>query len=572
VAAVTSRSWTARIVLVGALAAGAVVNRAALHAPLDLDDFGQRAMIEGKLTPKRGPFNLYDLVADDNRAALLERGVIPWWSDPHLVVRFLRPLPSLLVWLDHRLFGYDAFAPHVLSFLWWAAAVLAAYVLYRTAMGTRPALAATAMFALSPTLAIPLVWLANRNILVTLTFGAAALALYVRWRNERHRPLGFASAAAFGATALTGEYALCLAGYLIAFEMCRPSEPARRRLTGVLPAAVPLVLYAAARAALGYSTTGSGYYRDPAAALGTYLEALPRAFSTLLASVWLSADVTSPWFASQLLRTILILGGGALVVGTAWSAQRQQSGASPSSGSWLACGSVIALLPLAATEPSRRLLGVAALGVSGAVGVLLENGARRVRRPLRLSAVVGVAAVAGLIHLVAAPLQTRRISLDAVDDQIEHLAQFNTVPHRARSVDTTLVVRAAYGLTVLSAPFLLREEAPKHWWVLSHTFEQTAAIRTSPSSLEVVQEKVPLFPLGPTGIVRTIPFSVGDVVQIPGLRATVLRIDDEGRPMAVRYEFDRDLDGPDVAWISEGRSGFSDVGPPPVGLGVRLGQ
>lgn len=96
------------------------------------------------------------------------------------------------------------------------------------------------------------------------------------------------------------------------------------------------------------------------------------------------------------------------------------------------------------------------------------------------------------------------------------------------------------------------------------------AIRRSPRSIEVATEKVPLFPLGPTGIVRTVPVSVGDVVQIPGLRATVLRVDEAGAPMTVRYDFDHDLDGSGVAWIAEGQSGFVDVVPPPVGIGVRL--
>jgi hypothetical protein len=565
------RSWTAGIVVLGALATGAFVNRAALDASLDLDDFAQRAMIEGKLTPKRASFNLYDFISDDNRTALLDRGVIPWWSDPRLAIRFARPLPSVLVWLDHRLFGWDAFAPHVLSFLWWVAAVLAAHTLYRTAVERRPALVATAIFALSPTLAIPLVWLANRNILVTLTFGAFALALYVRWRNERLRILGLATAAAFGATALTGEYALCLVGYLVAFEVCRRGEPARRRVTGALPAAVPFVIYAAAHAALGYGAVGSGFYRDPIDNPTAYLQALPRAASTLFAAAWLGVDVTSSWLTSHALRTILILGGCALVVYTAWSAQRGRSGPDASGGSWLASGSVIALLPLAVTEPSRRLLGVVALGVGGAVGVLIDRGLRRLRRPLQLSALLVVAAVAGFIHLAAAPFQTRRLSRDALEDQTDSLRRFATVPRRAPSVDTTLVVRANYGLTVLSAPFILRDEAPKRWRVLSHTFAQTAAIRTSPSAIEIVQDNVPLFPLGTTGIVRTVPFTVGDVVEIPGMRATVLRIDDAGTPTNVRYEFDHDLDSSEVTWISEGRSGFSDIDPrPPLGVGVRL--
>src|SRR5262245_29068115 len=317
----------------------------------------------------------------------------------------------------------------------------------------------------------------------------------------------------------------------MAFELCRRTEPARRRLTGALPAVVPFVLYAVARAVLEYGTLASGFYRDPAADAGAYVEALPRAISVLLAAAWLGIDVLSPWLASHGFRAILLLGGGALVVGTVWRAQRGRSGAEPDGGAWLACGPVAALFPLAATEPSRRLLGVAAIGVSGTVGVLLAKGIRPVNPPLRRAALIGAAAVAAFIHLAAAPFQSRQLSLDAVEDTIDHLARFSTVPRRARSVDTTLVVRANYGLTVLSAPYLLREDAPKHWWVLSHTFDQTAAIRTSPSSIEVVQEKVPLFPIGPTGIVRTVPFRAGDVVKIPGLNVTVLRVDEAGRPM-----------------------------------------
>jgi hypothetical protein len=566
----TGRSWTTGVVLIGALAAGVAVNRAALRATFSLDDFAQRAMIEGTLTPRRGLFNLYDLIADDNRAALVDRGVIPWWSEPNLTIRFLRPLPSLLVWVDHRLFGNEAFGPHVLSFLWWAMAVLAAHVLFRTAVGKRAAWIATVVFALSPTLAIPIVWLANRAVLLTLTFGALALALYVRWRDARSRGLGLATIGAFAATALTGEYALCFLGYLIAFELCRRGEPIRRRLVGMLPALGPLLLYAAVRAVLGYGTAGTGFYRDPTTDLGTYLQALPRTFSALLASAWLLTDVTMPWFASHFVQALLVVGAGVLMVGTIRKARRQTS---PGGASWLACGAVVALLPVAATEPTRRLLAVAALGISGAIGALLAEAADRIRARARPALVVGVAAVAGLIHLIVAPLQTRRQSYDEVVEQSQSIARFTTVPQRARSVDTALVVRANNGLTALSAPFILREDAPKHWLVLSHTFGQVAAIRTSASSVDLVQEgNAALFPLGPTGLVRTTPFRVGDVVETVALRATVLRVDEVGGPLAVHYEFNRDLDSSDVAWISESRSGFSHVIPPSVGIGVRLAR
>jgi len=442
-------------------------------------------------------------------------------------------------------------------------------VLFRTAVGKWAAWIATVVFALSPTLAVPIVWLANRAVLLSLTFGAFALALYVRWRDDRSRGLGLATTGAFGAAALTGEYALCFLGYLISFELCRRGEPIRRRLVGVLPALVPFLLYAAARAVLGYGTAGTGFYRDPTTDLGTYLQALPRTFCALLASAWLLTDVTMPWFASHLAQAPMVVGAGVLMVGTIRKARQQTS---PGGGAWLACGAVVALLPVAASEPTRRLLAVAALGISGAIGVLLAEAADRIRARPRPSLVVGVAAIAGFIHLIVAPLQTRRQSYDEVEDQSQSIARFTTVPQRARSIDTALVVRASNGLTALSAPFVLREAAPKHWLVLSHTFGEVAAIRTSASSVDLVQENAALFPLGPTGIVRTTPFRVGDVVETAALRATVLRVDEAGRPLAVHYEFNRDLDSSDIAWISEGRSGFSYVIPPPVGIGVRLSR
>jgi hypothetical protein len=105
----------------------------------------------------------------------------------------------------------------------------------------------------------------------------------------------------------------------------------------------------------------------------------------------------------------------------------------------------------------------------------------------------------------------------------------------------------------------------------SHPLCRTMS-RISPRSIEVTQDSVPLFPIGRYGIVRTIPFKVGDVTRIAGLQATVLRVDQWGSPLAMRYDFDRDLDGSGVAWIAEHRSGFVDVVPPPVGFGVQLAR
>ncbi len=202
--------------------------------------------------------------------------------------------------------------------------------------------------------------------------------------------------------------------------------------------------------------------------------------------------------------------------------------------------------------------------MSGALGVLIDKWASGLRRPLRpwgLAPVIAVAMI-GYVHLIAAPFEARRLSLQAVEEEIRSVAGFSMVRRPDGPPDTTLVLRANYPPTVLWTPFLLRGDAPNHWRVLSQTFEQTVAIRTSASSIEVSEEEGPLFPLGPTDFFRTIPFKVGDVVEVLGLNATVLRVDEEGRPKAVRYEVDhRSLDSPDIAWISEGHRALATSHP-----------
>lgn len=128
-------SWLAMCLLV---AVGAVVFWPALTTPFFLDDYLQSAMVKGRYPGVHSPWTLYDLVGDDNREALFDRGFLPWWTDPRLTVRFLRPLSSLLLYCAHRWLGAWPFAMHLQSFAWWIVAVLAARALFRRCVAPRP--------------------------------------------------------------------------------------------------------------------------------------------------------------------------------------------------------------------------------------------------------------------------------------------------------------------------------------------------------------------------------------------------------------------------------------------------
>ncbi|HEX3345082.1 MAG TPA: hypothetical protein VHS09_10950, partial [Polyangiaceae bacterium] len=237
--------WTTRtrsaVALALLFAAGVVLFLPAIRAPFFLDDYMQASMSEGTFpAPRFGAFDLYDFVNDGDRAVLYERGILPWWAEPSLQVRFFRPLSSALLWADYHAFHGSPLPLHLHSFLWWIATVLAARVLYRRLLAPRVAAIATVLFALAPCHVFPIAWLANREALVSIAFGIAALDAYLRWR-DGGRLLHAALATGLFALSMTGgEYAIGFAGYVVAFELISARQPLSKRALGVLPFVLPL--------------------------------------------------------------------------------------------------------------------------------------------------------------------------------------------------------------------------------------------------------------------------------------------------------------------------------------------
>src|SRR5689334_10732922 len=77
------RHFLAALFLVGAL-----VNSPALRSAYLLDDYLHASMVAGVYPTPRGPFDLYNFVSDADRDVLVDRGMLPWWSDPRLTIRF----------------------------------------------------------------------------------------------------------------------------------------------------------------------------------------------------------------------------------------------------------------------------------------------------------------------------------------------------------------------------------------------------------------------------------------------------------------------------------------------------
>lgn len=564
---------------------GALIFSPAIRAPLFLDDFLQASMVEGTFPAHRGPFDLYDFVADDTREPMLDRGLLPWWTDRGLTIRFFRPLASALLYVEHRLFDHAALPMHLVSFAWWLAAALVARAFFRRMLASRPARIAAFVFALSPCHALPIGWLANRETLLSLVFGGLGLLFYARWCDDR-RPLHAAAVFALFLLAFFGggEYAFTFGGYVLAFDLVRRDERVVRRATGWLPFALPALLYLGLRAWLRYGAAASGFYTDPIHDTAAFLANAPMRAASLLGAGWLTFDVVW-WRAGEVAPTflLLLLAAAALVaVPVVRATFARLDPAMRTFAAWMLYGSLLAIVPVLAASPAPRLLGASMLGIASVVAIVVDlawfprsedaeaaptSGPTPGPTPAPMTGWVPLCALGlAFAHFVHGPgtswLKAEGHRLAALD--LVHRVDFvrANVPDTKRT--PVAAVRAL--ASVFFMPFALDPKSPPpRWFVLSQA-GHALALRQGPRTIELVVPPRGIYPEGERSLYRRsdVPLKKGDEFHTKGMRVTVL---DAGAtdPMRLRFEFDRDPSR--FVWISDTRTSIFLSDLPKVGFG-----
>src|SRR4051812_48963639 len=170
---------------VGALmVVGLYVRREALWAGFVADDYAQLGMLDGTYPVARAPYNLFSF--SDGSASegwrLIRAGFYPWWADPQVRLTMFRPLASLMIMLDHRLFGNDAFLFHVHSAVWWFVMLGTIAIFFRKMLPLPEALVAFALLVFDEAQTFALSWICNRAVFVSIAFSVPALHRYVLHR------------------------------------------------------------------------------------------------------------------------------------------------------------------------------------------------------------------------------------------------------------------------------------------------------------------------------------------------------------------------------------------------------
>jgi len=552
------------------LIVGALLHFEALTSSYILDDYLHASMLRGSYPAARTPLDLYDFVNDADRQVLTARGTLPWWSDPHLKIRFFRPLSSGLIWTEHRVLGDAPLPLHLHSLAWWIALVLVAHALFRRLMPERPALIATAIFALAPCHAIPLAWLANREVLITLTFGLLGLIFLDRARVSRGVLNVAAASLLFGVSLLAGEYALGIGAYVVAASLASSGLTPAKRLAGIASFGAPASVYLFLRARLECGTLGSGFYTDPSREPWAYVTQIPRRAATLLLDAWLSLDhqtltgSTPTWLVLTLVPVVAIPLG--IVVRRAYG---KLDPASRSHTRVLLVGSLLSMFPVLAVVPSPRLVGAAMVGISAVVALVLDA-EWLARAPARGSGNFGglVALLLGFAHLVHGPATALLVGREFHQSSKAFAASAANIAQQIGDPGDrqVFVLRGGgasfflpFGLTPTFAP-------PKEWIFIANTGHILARRRDARTLDIFTPSDQPVYALGTSNLFRRSesPLHVGEVFAFEGVKVTILQMGPNG-PQGLRVEAERDLDS--YPWITETKDGFELAELPGIGFG-----
>ncbi len=548
-----------------------VVHFPVLSTPRFQDDYNQVAMIEGRYPSNPGPLDLYDFINDGNRSALIERGILPWWSHPRMELRFLRPLSSGLLWADQRLFGAGGMLfEHLHSLFWWSLAAIGVFALLKNLFSRRVAAMGLLVFAVAPCHGYPLSWIANREELVSAALGMFALLAYSRWRERRRASDALTSLTLFATAMLAGEYSLCFAGYIVAIELTRPSETLARRGLGLAPFALPALAYLTTRHGLHYGAFGTGYYHDPLRDFGSYASGVPRRFAVLFSTAWAGVDDRA-WVDEAGWKLALLLAATvAVLVTPARSLLRELEGTARRRAIWLLAGSVFALAPVMAVGPSVRLLEIPMLGVSAAVALVLDLAWFPQRPRPRHGMAEWTALIAlglAFVHMVRAPLDSWLTHRELRRAAASFEREMVWLHDHAEGKSMVIILRANFFQTLFVAPLMLDGTTPVR--DLSFQSGRFLLLRTAPNAIELAGGRDPLFPVGPDDLVRNpdVPLVENEGVDIGGMRATVVALREDGKARRLRYEFDRDLDDPSFLWVIEKGATFEEQKLPAPGFG-----
>lgn len=567
---------------VHALALEGELEELGMH-PLALYEFGDLRALSAEASE--------EVLVNDPRLA-----AFPYWTGEGWRARFLRPVASLVRWVETTAFDGSPFWAHAAGLGWWALLLVLSWRLFLV-LGLAPRAALWALLFLGVENGTGLVvgWSANRNSTVEGVFLLAAVLVFLRASARGSGPglgLAFLLAALATLAKESGVATLALfagwcwlgrrsvAARLGAADAGRAFERGRQRWAG---AAVALALvYVLAYVALGYGTE-SLFYPTPWGQPQAWLEraglALTGGVVTVVTPLATDAVQVFPGSAP-------VFAGLGLVLAFALGSRLWPAGRAHPAGPFLAFWALVTTLPQAGAPLSDRLFLVPMVGVAGLFGLFLEATRRRASEGWASAAERWTARGLVLSAGVASGL-----ALLAFGVQMGRVAAFSRAAVETAEVGVARSDGAELDVFVLQSPSQLVSLQPQathtrltgredvRWHVLNATRRGVRWSRTGPRSfrLESLDEPFLTSLFERVFLTEELALEAGDsrTWTRPGLTVSVAAVEN-GHPRAVDVTLPHDLDAAQTAWLvwdGEAENGaalglWRRIAPPPVGRSI----
>ena len=521
------------------------------------------------------PWNFFTFT-DGNPAItqpLIAHGPLMWLTWPKLRMRFMRPLSSLLIFLDHEVFGKGLAGPHLHSVLWYLALVAVACLLFRRTLGPAGGLLAPVamlLFAGDDTHWLAALWLANRNSLVATAPVLLGLVAHLRWREDGWRPGLWLSLPCYATGLAGGEAALGALAYLLAYELLAGPGGWKKRLLALAPVGLLGLGYLAIYKAWNGGASGSGIYIDPLVSPLSFLAHAPARALALLGAQFLASPVDAWLLAEKSHLALVAVGVLAVLLVGAMLRATWPSIPEPTKRHlrWLLAGSGLSLVPVLATFPLARLLLMPGLGAAAAVSALLLYAPRR--GWLRFGVVVLF-----ITNVALAPVGwlTSYLIGRVVVHAHEKMA-FETGFTDDELTRRVLLFAAPDAMIGLYAPMVRMWKGlapPRAWLCFSLAPYPHRLTRVSADTLELEVEGGHMGETVFEQITRShdIGYQQGERVELDGATVTVIALE-EGLPKRLRIQLTEPLDG-DAYALAQWKGGRLDrLELPAVGQSVEL--
>jgi len=590
-----------------AIATGVGLRWRALSSGFASDDYVEYAMLKGVYPVRRAPYDLFNFVdgTPDEAKALMNFGALPWWTHPDLRLAMMRPLSSALIVLDHALFSRNPFYFHIHSMLWWAFLIFCTAWVLRELLPMSIAAIAVILFTIEEGHSLPVVWLANRSALVSLSFGLLGLWGHIRWRRSKRKSGLFVSIITLSLALLAGEWAFTVFAYLLAFELWGIDGPVRKRFRALLPAAALGLTFIVLQNRFKYSVLNSNVYINPFSEPLEFLLAashrIPVFFADMVFGIpafwW---DAGAPWRSYFLSLNIftpefwmrlpdwqtwhLIIGfaaGLVFLLITLWGIRSRENRA-PREIRWLLLGGLMALVPGAASFPSTRLIIPALVGISAVWSLVILAGCRSLwisgtnRRIQPLIVAFLILIGMGYFQVWAA---TRRSYREVAGRAYSHESVREwilraEVDDRKVANQDVFYINGIEHTSMVFTPFVRyyhQRPLPRSCRILSAAPRAHDILRSADNQLlfTVLGGSMLLGDIEKLYRADRFPFRFGDTVELDGLKVEILTLF-EDKPHRVRFTFDKALDDKSYLFLYSSGRGLREFKLPAVGERVRV--